>query len=132
MNSGVLAFDAAGKIKAISIADFPAPHFNGGTPTGDIGSLVVAGYASGYTAAARIGGLPYSALGGLVTDALGAIVARAGGIPLTANGVAVEDAAPVTWVAGIPISANGKVCLAAAAPPVDLSPFSTGFSVGFQ
>jgi hypothetical protein len=41
MNAGVLAFDAVGRIKTLLVATFPLPHFNGGTPTGDLGSLVV-------------------------------------------------------------------------------------------
>lgn len=132
LNAGVLAFDATGRIKALSIADFPAPHFNGGTPAGDIGSLVVAPYTSGYNPEVYVAGLPYTAQGGLVIDVVGAIVAHVAGLPVTAVGLAASTDNPVRWVAGIPIGASGRVCIAAATPPVNLSGFSNGFSGGFK
>jgi hypothetical protein len=39
--ASLLAFDAAGRIKTILVANFPSPHFNGGSPTDDIGQLVI-------------------------------------------------------------------------------------------
>jgi hypothetical protein len=39
--ASLLAFDAAGRIKTVPVANFPSPHFNGGTPTDDIGQLVI-------------------------------------------------------------------------------------------
>ena len=130
MNAGVLLFDSSGRVTSLLTTDFPAPHFNGGTPVGDLGSLVIAPLG---TPAAYLGGLPYTAQNAIVTDDAGAIVAWEGGLPVTAVGLAIGiDALPVTWVAGIPISAAGRVCVAAPTPPVDLSAFDNGFSGGFS
>ena len=128
MNAGVLTFDAAGRITTLEVAAFPSPRFNGGTPTGDLGSLVL-----GSVTAARLNGVPYDAAGAVVANSTDAIVAWSGGLPLCADALAVSfGQTPVTWVAGIPLDAAGRVCCAASAPPILLSPFSDGFSVGFQ
>lgn len=127
MNAGVLAFDAAGRITTLAVADFPSPHFNGGTPTGDLGSLVL-----GSLTAARIDGVPYDAAGAVVANSTDAIVAWTGGLPLCADALAVSfDQTPVTWVAGIPLDAAGRVCCASTAPPINLSGFDSGFDGGF-
>jgi len=127
MNSGVLAFDGTGRIKALSVADFPLPKFNGGTPTGELGSLVVGAFASGYTAEAWVGGLPYTFSGALVVDFFGSIAHHVAGIPMTANGVAVDAGDAISWApGGLPLSVIGKLCLAVT-DPVDVHAFNNGF-----
>jgi len=130
MNAGVLAFDAAGRISTIRVTDFPSPHFNGGTPTGDLGSMVI-----------NTGGLPPPVyVAGIGYDNAGAICvlsapaeSYSGGLPVSAGGqlCVSYDQTPVDWVAGIPLDASGLVCLATPTTPIDLSPFSSGFSGGF-
>jgi hypothetical protein len=128
LNAGVLSFDAAGRVKALSVADFPAPFFNGGTPASTLKELVVAPVGSGYTPAVWVGGLPYTVEGALVTDPVGAIIAHVGAVPLTANGVAAStDQTVAYWSQGIPFDANGRI---AGTPPgiiINLHAFDSGF-----
>jgi hypothetical protein len=130
VNAGVLLFDAAGRITTLRVTDFPSPYFNGGTPTGALGSLVI-----------NTGGLPPPVyVAGIGYDNAGAICVLsapaagfAGGLPVTAIGqlCVSYDQTPVTWVAGIPLDASGLVCLATPVPPLDLSGFDSGFDGGF-
>lgn len=128
MNAGVLAFDAAGRITTLNVADFPSPHFNGGTPTGDLGSLVI----TTALPSAFVHGGGYDDAGALcvVTAAADHYLA---GLPYAVDGALCVsfDQTPATWVAGIPLDAAGRVCCATPTTPIDLSPFSSGFSGGF-
>lgn len=128
LNAGVLSFDAAGRIRVLSVADFPAPNFNGGTPSSQLRELVVGPSASGYTPAVWVGGLPYTVEGALVTDKVGAIIAHVGAVPLTANGVAgSEDQTVAYWEQGMPFDAAGRL---AGTPPgiiINLHAFDSGF-----
>lgn len=127
MNTALLRFDVNGRIEELSVADWPLPFFNGGTPTGELGSLVGAAFASGYEAAVWVAGLPYTATGALVVDFFGAITHYVAGVPMTVNGVACDAGNPVAYApGGIPISPVGKVCLGVT-DPVNISAFSGAF-----
>ena len=111
--AGAIARDALGRLRVVGTTGDPVPHFNGGTPADAAGLLVVGPYASGYFSQAYLNGIGYTAAGAIVTDALGAITAYAAGLPCTDNGLASEvNAVPVDFVAGIPVSATGRVCTA--------------------
>lgn len=127
MNTSLLRFDVNGRIEELEFASFPNPHFNGGTPTGDLGSLVGAPFSSGYTPQVWVGGLGYTVAGALIVDFFGAITHYVAGLPMTANGLAVDAGVPVyTAPGGFPISAAGRVGIAVT-DPVDISAFSNGF-----
>lgn len=95
------------------------------------GRLAAVAQISGFNVDAVLGGLPYNVNGAIVTDAVNPVTGHAGGIPTTSLGLAIEvDAVPTFYVAGIPISANGRVCFAppdGPAPPTPRS-FSEAFS----
>lgn len=128
LNAGVLAFDAQGRIATIQASTIPRFFFNGGTPTGTLGALVVAPQISGFNPEVWLGGFPYTNADGIVIDSLNAITDHVGGLPLTELGLAVEiDALPVRHVTGIPISATGRVCVYNATP-LTLKAFSDAFA----
>lgn len=108
LNAGVLLIDATGSITPALIAD--PVYFNGGTPTDDNGSLIVADT----NPVTFQGGLGYSANGALCVDPFSEIANHSAGIPLSADGlVAVSfGGAAVSAVAGIPLDVDGRVCLA--------------------
>jgi hypothetical protein len=81
------------------------------------------------------GGLRYDNDGHLVIDSVGAIANYVqGGLPVTAAGaLATEDnGAPVFFIAGIPISATGRVCAVPAVVPTVFFAFSNAFSTAFD
>ncbi len=94
----------------------------------NLGSLVAATFASGFTPQVWVGGLPYTLTGALVVDFFGAIDHHVAGIPITVNGcVAVDAGDAVKWTpGGIPLSVINKVCLAVT-EPVDIHAFNNGF-----
>jgi hypothetical protein len=133
LNAGVLSFDASDRVKALSVADYPAPYFNGGTPASLLQELVCAPVQAGYSAVAWINGLPYTSGGALVTDSVGAIVEHVGGVPLTAVGVAgSQDQAVAYWCQGMPFDTTGRIASTSFGAIINLSPFSTAFSEAFQ
>lgn len=124
--------EASGALDFVLQSDIPPGDikFNGGTPADVLGKVVAAPYASGYNTEVRVNGIGYTALGAIVTDAIGAIARYIGGIPFTANGLAVEPGGvPVRHVAGIPLASNGRVCAVQVAP-VNLHGFDSGFDQG--
>lgn len=133
LNASLLWFDSSGRIKALALADFPAPRFNGGTPAADLGNLV--GTEAG-TQFVFHNGLKYTNPEGGIAVANGGTIANhsQGGMPVDADGnLCVEyNGLPVSHIAGIPITATGRVAVAIPAPPINLSGFSNGFSNGFK
>jgi hypothetical protein len=130
VNAGVLLFDAAGRITTLDVADFPSPYFNGGTPTGALGSLVI---AENGIPAAFLDGIGYTEEGAVCVTIGGGDTEYTGGLPVEPDGLLLVsfDQAVASWVAGIPLDAAGKVCLASPVPPFDLSGFDSGFDGGF-
>ena len=64
LNHGVLNIDAvSGLVSTCPLSSFPEPRFNGGTPTNDIGQLVVVPVP---TSPAYVGGLLYDQSGAIV------------------------------------------------------------------
>jgi hypothetical protein len=111
--AGTIARDALGRLREVSTTGAVVGDFNGGSPVTPAGLLVVAPYASGYNIEARLGGLGYTSVGAIVTDAVGAVAYSVAGLPCTANGLATDlNGVPAVFVAGIPISATGRVCTA--------------------
>lgn len=128
LNVGVLKLDAQGRISTLLASSVPRFFFNGGTPTGTLGALIAAPQVSGYNPEVWLGGFPYTHANGIVIDGQNAIVNHVGGLPLTQYGLATElDALPVRHVSGIPISANGRVCIYTDTP-LTLKAFSTAFA----
>lgn len=79
-------------------------------------------------------GIAYDDNDGAIHVAIdGVITHYNSGLPLADNGslVASFGETPVLWVAGIPIDANGRVCMAAPIPPTTVTGFDTGFDNGF-
>jgi hypothetical protein len=127
LNAGVLKFDSQGRISTILADQIPRFFFNGGTPTGTLGSLVVAPQASGFNPEAWLGGFSYTNVGALVIDSINPIINHVGGLPLTEYGLATDNDVPASYVTGIPLSAAGRVCVFADTPLV-LKAFSNAFS----
>lgn len=131
LNAGVLAFDSSGRIKSIS----PPPskvNFNGGTPTGELGSLVVADLGAGPN---YNGGLRYSDDGSLSVSNGGVIAGYVqGGLPvdLTGHLVVTYDGLPASWLAGIPFTSGGRVAVALPVAPTNFFAFSNAFSTAFD
>jgi hypothetical protein len=108
LNAGVLRFDASGRIRWTTALPL---DFNGGTPTNN-------GLLAGNNAIPTrfVAGLGY-----VVGDGLAAFnsapVNWVGGIPLNANGQVCVDATGsavvASYVSGLPLTADGKLALAA-------------------
>jgi hypothetical protein len=131
MNSGVLLFENGLISTLLESAISFTPYFNGGTPTGLLGSLVIDDTA---VPVARVAGLGYTNLGSLCVSTGIAPAAWVGGLPVTAEGrLCVDyDGVPVNWVAGIPLDAAGRVCLVTPVPPLSLKAFDSAFDTGFN
>jgi len=87
-------------------------HFNGGTPVNDAGTLQVVTSGGAYSS----GGLLYDAADNLVVANGGVIAGYAtGGMPVNAAGAlcVAYGGIPVSFVAGIPLDAAGRVCITA-------------------
>jgi len=114
LTAGVIARDALGRLRVVISDDTRVVDFNGGSPVTPAGLTVHGPITSGYNREAYLGGLGYTSLGALVTDALGGVTGHVAGLPVTAAGLATEfNGVPVGFVAGVPISATGRVCTAA-------------------
>lgn len=129
----LLLFDGSGRITTLNQVDFPEPNFNGGTPAGDLGSLVIAAVSGGFLPKERLGGLTYSDGGALLVDGLGAIDHWNAGLPLTAIGaLCISTLNPASWTpGGIPVASDGRVSLAPPTPPINLSGYDGGYDTGF-
>lgn len=123
LNAGVLAFDSAGRIKTISPG--AVVRFNGGTPTGELGSLQV----STEVPQQQLNGIGYRDAGELCV-VVAAPVYFISGLPVAIDGaVCVSfDQTPASWVAGIPLDAAGRMCCATPVPPIALKAYSSAFS----
>lgn len=113
-----------GRVDTIDSA--PEVFFNGGTPTGSLGSLVV----TTDIPATFVAGLGYDAAGALCYAPAGAIETRVAGLAVEAAGrLLTSTSNPIDhYVAGLPLTADGRLCINAPAPPLNLSAFSQGFS----
>lgn len=111
LNAGVLSFGTDGRVKTLLVSSYPEPFFNGGTPASLLGELVIAPYQSGYEGLFKLGGLPYTVEGALLTDTIGVISGHVGAVPITVNGAVALSAAPgiAYWEQGIPFSADGRI-----------------------
>lgn len=130
--SGVWSQRTAEAIQAVLFSDIPLADrkFNGGTPADLLGRALVAPQASGYNPEVYVAGLPYVHDIGIVIDDVDPITGYASGLPLTPRGLAVEfNGVPASYVAGIPLSASGRVCLDIVAP-LNLHAFDSGFDQG--
>lgn len=125
--------DAQGSITPVLFTDIPVAdrRFNGGTPADITGKALIAPFASGYNVEVSRGGIGYHSSGAVVTDLIGPVVAHVGGVPITDVGaLAIEVAAPVSYVAGIPMAASGRVAFGPTVAPTNLHAFDSGFDQG--
>lgn len=132
LNGNPIRRDALGRLRGVSPG--AAVEFNGGTPLASLGDIQTVQWPVAPPTYAH-GGLLYDGDGHLVTDPVSPIAGYVqGGLPVTANGaLATENGGvPVSFIAGIPISATGRVCGVAPAPPIDLFAFSSAFSNAFD
>lgn len=103
----ILAKTPGGRINCV--LGVQNPKWNGGTPTDDVGNLVVS-----Y-------GTPRDFMAGLGYDASGALCIASDGAPITTycNGLAMSgnlvaatnSGAPAFWVAGLPVDNQGRLCI---------------------
>ena len=111
-----------GRVDTIDSA--PEVFFNGGTPTGSLGSLVV----TSAVGSAFVGGLPYADGKLSVINAPPARYIAGLGVD-AAGSVCVSAVDPIDhYVAGLPLTADGRLCINTPTPPLNLSAFSQGFS----
>lgn len=132
--SGIIARAAGGQLKTLaSPAAFPVP-FNGGSPTTSaLQELLIS--VGAVTSPAYNGGFVYNGTDGAIGIDLAAPISKYnGGLPQAASGLlcASYDQPIVSYVAGIPLDAAGRVALATPGGVVNLSPFDSGYDTGFQ
>lgn len=133
LNGSIVNRDALGRI--VAILPGVRVFFNGGTPLGSLGDIQVQPAAVVPSNRVYVGGLSYDNEGHLYVDGAGAIERHVqGGLPITATGALASEneGVPVRFVAGIPISASGRVCGVTPVAPTDLFAFNSAFSDAYD
>lgn len=111
--ASLLRKDAAGRVVTLSSLQFPAPNFNGGTPAGSLGEMVVLLNVAPPPGSPVLGGLIYTAEGVLHTTTASVAGYVQGGLPVDVSGslsIDVSGTAPiVSYNAGLPFTAEGRL-----------------------